>query len=59
MQRNEFYPHLFQPIELAGRRLRNRIVHASISTHFMDRGAGTTARCSIWRTVRAAVPPRS
>lgn len=40
MQRNEFYPHLFQPIELAGRRLKNRIVHASISTHFMDQGGG-------------------
>jgi 2,4-dienoyl-CoA reductase-like NADH-dependent reductase (Old Yellow Enzyme family) len=39
MQRNEFYPHLFGPIELAGRRLRNRIFHASISTHFMDQAS--------------------
>ena len=31
---NEHYPHLFKPIELAGRRLKNRIVHASISLHF-------------------------
>ena len=36
MQHNEFYPHLFQPIELAGRRLKNRIFHASISTHFLE-----------------------
>ena len=33
---NEHYPHLFTPIELAGHRLRNRIVHASISNHFSD-----------------------
>lgn len=31
---NEHYPRLFSPFELAGRRLRNRIVHASISLHF-------------------------
>jgi 2,4-dienoyl-CoA reductase-like NADH-dependent reductase (Old Yellow Enzyme family) len=43
MQPNEHYPHLFEPIALAGRRLRNRIIHASISTHFMDQ-AGTHER---------------
>lgn len=31
---NDAYPHLFSPFELAGRRLKNRIVHASISPHF-------------------------
>ena len=37
---NEHYPHLFAPFELAGRRLKNRIVHASISLHFgAERGA--------------------
>ncbi|WP_421955850.1 FAD-dependent oxidoreductase [Polaromonas sp.] len=37
---NEHYPHLFAPFELAGKRLRNRIVHASISLHFgAERGA--------------------
>lgn len=37
---NEHYPHLFSSFELAGRRLRNRIVHASISLHFgAERGA--------------------
>lgn len=39
-QTNEHYPHLFAPFELAGKRLRNRIVHASISLHFgAERGA--------------------
>ena len=33
---NAFYPHLFRPMQLAGRRVRNRIVHASINTHFTD-----------------------
>ena len=31
---NEHYPHLFAPFALAGRPLKNRIVHASISLHF-------------------------
>ena len=39
MLRNEFYPHMFEPIELAGRRLRNRIINASISTHYMDQAS--------------------
>lgn len=26
------YPHLFEPIELAGRRLKNRVTHASMTT---------------------------
>jgi len=29
---SEAYPRLFSPLELAGVRLRNRIVHASMST---------------------------
>jgi dimethylglycine catabolism A len=37
------YPRLFSPLELAGRRLRNRIVHASTGTRMADR-ARTTAR---------------
>lgn len=37
---NEPYPHLFASFELAGHRLRNRIVHTSISLHFgAERGA--------------------
>ncbi len=36
MKEDNPYPHLFQPIELAGRRLRNRIVHAAINTHLSD-----------------------
>ena len=28
------YPALFSPIELAGQRLKNRIVHASVSLRF-------------------------
>ena len=28
------YPHLFSPLELAGKRLKNRIVHVSVSPHF-------------------------
>ena len=35
------YPALFAPIDLAGRSLRNRIVHASISTIMADRGRVT------------------
>ena len=30
------YPSLFAPFTLAGRRLRNRIVHASMNTHFAE-----------------------
>lgn len=32
------YPHLFSPIELAGKRLKNRIIHASILTFLPDQG---------------------
>ena len=32
------YPHLFSPIEIGGVRLNNRIVHASMSTHYRDGG---------------------
>lgn len=46
MQQNEFaaseaYPHLFSPIELAGHTLKNRIVHAAISTKFAAAGRVT------------------
>jgi len=34
MDRNDAYPHLFAPFELAGKRLKNRIVHAAINSHF-------------------------
>ena len=32
------YPHLFSPLELAGKRLRNRIVHASMTTALAENG---------------------
>ena len=32
------YPTLFSPIEIGAVRLKNRVVHASISTRFADRG---------------------
>ena len=32
------YPTLFSPIEIGSVRLKNRVVHASISTRFADRG---------------------
>ena len=36
---NDAYPQLFAPFELAGRRLKNRIVHASISLRYsVDQG---------------------
>ncbi|MGL3819572.1 FAD-dependent oxidoreductase [Sphingopyxis sp. R3-92] len=35
------YPHLFSPIRIGQRDLRNRIVHASMSTHFADQGRVT------------------
>lgn len=44
------YPHLFSPYELAGFRLRNRIVHASMSTRYVTGGRVTdrlvTYHCS-------------
>jgi 2,4-dienoyl-CoA reductase-like NADH-dependent reductase (Old Yellow Enzyme family)/thioredoxin reductase len=35
------YPHLFSPVDVGGRTLRNRIVHASMSTHFAQGGRVT------------------
>ncbi|WP_159107298.1 FAD-dependent oxidoreductase [Azospirillum sp. B4] len=35
------YPHLFSPIQLGHRTLRNRIVHASTTTRFQERGRVT------------------
>ncbi|MDE1147222.1 MAG: FAD-dependent oxidoreductase [Azospirillaceae bacterium] len=35
------YPHLFSPLTLGRRTLRNRVVHASTSTRFQDRGRVT------------------
>jgi len=37
------YPHLFEPIELAGRRLKNRVTHASMTTR-MGREQRLTAQ---------------
>lgn len=34
----EAYPHLFSPLQLGGVKLRNRIVHASISTRYAIEG---------------------
>lgn len=38
---SEAYPRLFSPLQLAGVRLRNRIVHASMSTRYVVGGAVT------------------
>lgn len=35
------YPHLFSPVRVGGRELRNRIVHASTSTHYCVDGRVT------------------
>lgn len=35
------YPHLFSPVRVGGRALRNRIVHASTSTHYCVDGRVT------------------
>ncbi|MBA16652.1 MAG: oxidoreductase [Sphingomonas sp.] len=35
------YPHLFSPVRVGGLTLPNRIVHASTSTHYADRGRVT------------------
>lgn len=35
------YPHLFSPTRVGTRTLANRIVHASMSTHYCDRGRVT------------------
>ena len=37
---NQHYPHLFAPYELAGKRLKNRIVHASVTLRY---GSGREA----------------
>lgn len=46
------YPHLFAPFELAGRRLRNRIVHASISLRYAV-GQGVSDRLIAYHAQRA------
>jgi dimethylglycine catabolism A len=38
---NSRYPHLFTPFRLAGKTLRNRIVHPAITTRLAQRGAVT------------------
>lgn len=35
------YPHLFSPVRVGGHTLRNRIVHASMSTHYAQGGRVT------------------
>ena len=35
------YPHLFSPVRIGTRDLPNRVVHASTSTHYCDRGRVT------------------
>lgn len=35
------YPHLFSPVRIGARDLPNRVVHASTSTHYCDRGRVT------------------
>ena len=47
------YPHLFAPIELAGKRLKNRIVHASINTRMGRDQQATPALLNYYRN-RAA-----
>jgi 2,4-dienoyl-CoA reductase-like NADH-dependent reductase (Old Yellow Enzyme family)/thioredoxin reductase len=46
------YPHLFSPHELAGFRLRNRIVHASMSTRYVT-GGRVTERLITYHRSRA------
>lgn len=46
------YPHLFSPVRVGARTLPNRIVHASMSTHFADRG-GVTQRMIDYYVSRA------
>ena len=45
------YPHLFEPIELAGRRLKNRVTHASMTTR-MGREQRLTKRVGDERVLR-------
>ena len=35
------YPHLFSPLQIGGVRLRNRVVHASMSTRYVSGGQVT------------------
>jgi 2,4-dienoyl-CoA reductase-like NADH-dependent reductase (Old Yellow Enzyme family) len=46
------YPHLFSPVRIGTRTLPNRIVHASMSTHYADRG-GVTDRLIDYHVNRA------
>lgn len=38
---NSHYPHLFTPFALAGKTLRNRVVHPAITTRLAERSAVT------------------
>ena len=49
---NAHYPRLFAPVELAGRRLRNRVVHASISLRYAA-AQGASARMIDYHANRA------
>lgn len=49
---NEAYPHLFSPFWLAGRRLKNRIVHASMSLRYAT-GQGVSERLLDYHANRA------
>ena len=44
------YPHLFSPFKLAGFELRNRIVHASMSTRYVTAGKVTERLITYHRT---------
>lgn len=46
------YPHLFSPLQLGGLRLRNRIVHASMSTRYVAAGR-VTDRLVLYHQSRA------
>src|SRR6187549_1129887 len=46
------YPSLLAPLMLAGRRLRNRVVHASMSTHLAE-AARVTERLIAYHASRA------
>lgn len=43
------YPHLFSGIRIGSRTLKNRIVHASMSTHYADRGRITPRLIDYYR----------
>ena len=44
------YPHLFSPLKIAGFELRNRIVHASMSTRYVTAGKVTERLITYHRT---------